>query len=349
MAVKTLRLRNLSAFEDVTFKLSPGINVLLGANSTGKTHVLKWLYATLKVFEKERKKKVFDPVLHLMDLLSNKFLRVFLPASGEVGDLVRRAAGASSGELRVEGQGEVLGIEIDAGGGFGFEPNRWTPRTVVTYIPSREMLAHYEGFVSEYLKRESQFDETFFDLCVSLGETPLRSVVNDFAYKVSSTITDVVGGAVELDGGRFYVNFERSGGPRLEAQLVAEGLRKLASVARLVRTGAIAEGSLLLWDEPESGMNPRLVAAVARILGILVREGVQVVIATHDFLLAQRISLLAEAKDPIPARFFLLSREGEGKPVQVVSGGTLTDLPRTPMEDEYLRLYDDQRAAFAED
>jgi len=51
MAIKTLTIENLTAFERATFEFAPGINVLLGANSTGKTHALKWLYASVKALE----------------------------------------------------------------------------------------------------------------------------------------------------------------------------------------------------------------------------------------------------------------------------------------------------------
>lgn len=341
MAEKTLRLKNLGAFDDLTIDLSEGINVLLGANSTGKTQILKWLYAMLKAYER--------PVLPGSDdmlELKQKIERVFMPASQLSSGLIRRAAEVGQGSATVVGDRGKLPITISPKHLFGIDGSSRTVGATVTYIAAREMLAHYEGFVAAYLKRESAFDETFFDLCVSLGESPLRAKEGDFAHDVAAEIEKVIGGAVELDGGRFYVNFEASGGPRLEAQLVAEGLRKLASIARLVRTGAIAKGSLLLWDEPESGINPRLVAAVARILGVLVREGVQVVLATHDYLLARRISLLTEMEDAIPARFFLLSREGEGAPVTVSTADTYEDLPQTPIEEEYLRLQDDARAVF---
>ena len=48
-------------------------------------------------------------------------------------------------------------------------------------------------------------------------------------------------------------------------------------------------------------------------------------------------------------RFFLLSRPSVNAPVEVASGSTLSDLPRTPMEEEFLRLYADERRAFSAD
>ena len=42
---QSLRLQNFTAFQDTTFAFVPGINVLVGENGTGKTHVLKVLYA----------------------------------------------------------------------------------------------------------------------------------------------------------------------------------------------------------------------------------------------------------------------------------------------------------------
>ena len=40
-----LRLENFTAFADATFEFVPGINVLIGKNGSGKTPVLKALYA----------------------------------------------------------------------------------------------------------------------------------------------------------------------------------------------------------------------------------------------------------------------------------------------------------------
>ncbi|GAB4161068.1 MAG: hypothetical protein Fur0021_33830 [Candidatus Promineifilaceae bacterium] len=55
MKIQKLRLEQFTAFADTNFVFDPGINVLIGANSTGKTHVLKATYAMLKVCENAKR------------------------------------------------------------------------------------------------------------------------------------------------------------------------------------------------------------------------------------------------------------------------------------------------------
>jgi recombinational DNA repair ATPase RecF len=45
MAIAGLRLSEFSAFDEASLSFSPGINVFIGRNSNGKTHILKLLYA----------------------------------------------------------------------------------------------------------------------------------------------------------------------------------------------------------------------------------------------------------------------------------------------------------------
>ena len=49
--VQGLVLNKLTAFHEAEFTFSPGINVFIGANSTGKSHVMKIIYSLLKVCE----------------------------------------------------------------------------------------------------------------------------------------------------------------------------------------------------------------------------------------------------------------------------------------------------------
>ena len=45
MTLTQVKLKRFTAFSDLSIDLSPGINVLVGANGTGKTHLMKVCYA----------------------------------------------------------------------------------------------------------------------------------------------------------------------------------------------------------------------------------------------------------------------------------------------------------------
>ena len=42
-------LKKFTAFEKLGLDFSPGINILIGENGTGKTHILKALYASADI------------------------------------------------------------------------------------------------------------------------------------------------------------------------------------------------------------------------------------------------------------------------------------------------------------
>lgn len=44
MKIKRIKFQNYTVFEDQQMEFSPGINVIIGENGTGKTHLMKALY-----------------------------------------------------------------------------------------------------------------------------------------------------------------------------------------------------------------------------------------------------------------------------------------------------------------
>ena len=49
MTITRVKLENFTCFESLDLEPTPGINVLVGANGTGKTHLMKVCYAGCKV------------------------------------------------------------------------------------------------------------------------------------------------------------------------------------------------------------------------------------------------------------------------------------------------------------
>lgn len=342
MTLTSVTLTNFTVFEDARFDLCPGVNVLIGANATGKTHAMKAMYAGLCSWGVEDSLSV---------AAYEKFAGVYVPESGWVGRLVRRSEPRST-EFRVELRS---GVEVESPsirfignpGTFSASRHPGHPlRVPALYIPSREVLSMFEGFIAAYRNRELSFDETFFDLCVALSATPLRGERAEQARLLMAPLEGLLGGKVILDGTRFYV--QPAGGERCEAHLVAEGVRKIATLAHLVANGSIAPGGVLFWDEPETNLNPRLITQLVDVLVGFARQGVQIVLATHDYLLSHRLSLLAEYGRVAPGtiRFFGLARGEVEGPVQVSAGDTLAALADNPIVDEFARHYDFERSLF---
>lgn len=334
MTLASVTLKNFTVFEDARFELCPGINVLIGTNGTGKTHAMKAMYAVLRASTKSE--------------IADKFLYVFMPAEHNVGRLVRRDYKGTAAGVRAEmADGRWAHAGLSSHAMLVWDPQPLQSPLACAYVPSREVLSMFEGFIAAYRGRELSFDETFFDLCVMLDATPLKGERAEQAALLRTKLEEILGGKVIREGSRFYV--QPPGGERYEAHLVAEGLRRIATLAHLVANGSIAPGGVLFWDEPETNLNPRLITQLVDVLVEFARNGVQIVLTTHDYLLSHRLSLLSEYRkntDAPPIRFFGLARsEAEGS-VAVTAGDTLADLPDNPIVDEFARHYDFERSLF---
>ena len=59
------------------------------------------------------------------------------------------------------------------------------------------------------------------------------------------------------------------------------------------------KGAVLFWDEPEANINPTHIPIIADMLLALQRSGVQIFIATHDYILAKYIETRALKTDNV--------------------------------------------------
>jgi hypothetical protein len=329
------------------------VNVILGTNGTGKSHAMKAAYAALRAMETERvttanmKAARIAAGMHSHEY-PDKLVRVFEPEREDLLRLIRRGVGEAPAELTVvvDGQPTQLVIQRTVGGVVTSEPDRATSPKAL-FLPSREILSMFDGFLAAYSNRELSFDETYYDACLALSASILRGERYEATASLRAPIERALGGPVVLDGSRFHIR--RPDGD-MEPHLLAEGWRRLAALAHLIANGSIAPGTAFFWDEPEAGLNPRLIVLVADLLLDLAARGVQVFIATHDYLLSRRLSVVAEyGKRPdAPSRFFLFHRADEAAPVTIAAGSTLAELPEDPILAEFTRHYDFERDLFQE-
>jgi wobble nucleotide-excising tRNase len=152
-------------------------------------------------------------------------------------------------------------------------------------------------------------------------------------------LEEAMGGKIELDhSGRFYLRTRSTG--RFEVHLVAEGLRKIATLARLIATGALLDTGYLFWDEPEANLNPRIVKEAARIILEVARGGIQVFVATHSLFLLRELQILQQSQyASVKTRCFGCHRLSDGS-VDVTQGATMDDIGSIAALDEELSQSD---------
>ena len=337
--LRSLEVRNFTAFPEARLDFAKGLNVIVGENGTGKTHLLKLPYAVMAMSAEEgRKPNGRQPTkAFLKTRLAEKLVSVFRPE--RLGRLALRQQGRSRCEVKLgfSQPGTSLGfnfasqhkseVVVDR------SPNAWCDHAPV-FLPARELLTIYPGFVSLYETHHVEFEETWRDTCLLLGAPPVRGPRGKTVGALLDPLEEQIGGRVILeDNGRFYLR--PTGARNMEMPLVAEGWRKIAMLARLIATGSLLDKGCLFWDEPESNLNPKLIRKVAGAILRICGAGVQVIVATHSlFLLREFEVLLKREFENIEHRYFAL-RRGDGA-VEISQADEVGDVDPLTLLDEEL-------------
>lgn len=350
--LKSLKIRDFTVFEAADLEFAKGLNVFVGANGTGKTHLLKLPYAVMAMSAEEGKRRTAPPTKTILQTrIAEKISSVFRP-EGRLGRLVHRQRGRNNSEV------EMSFLQPRTSLTFRFSslaksettvdnaPLKWQDRPPV-FLPTRELLTLYPGFVPLYETRHLEFDETWRDTCLLLGAPALKGPREATISHLIEPLEAQLGGRVVLDSnGRFYLRPSNAG--NMEMSLVAEGWRKIAMLVRLISTGSLLDKGCLFWDEPESNLNPNLIREVAKaILGIC-KAGVQVLVATHSLFLLREFDILLEGEfAEVEQKYFALRRNGGG--VEVSQDNYIGSVDPLLLLDEELDQSDRFVATFMSD
>ena len=306
MTLTKITLDRFTAFAGLELPFSAGINVLIGTNGTGKTHLMKACYAACDVAKTG-------------DSFAEKLVRVFLPSGLDPRRLVHQRSSmrhlhrdVATGSVFVHRGQRVLRTT--------FFPRRRRREVIVstdecwkdpdlesTYIPVKEMLSNAPGFLSLYASRIIHFEEVYADILHRAYLPALREPMDAQRRKLMVRLRKSMSGTVLVKDDEFFLR-NRQG--TIEFTMLAEGIRKLALLWLLIQNGTLPNGSVLFWDEPETNLNPSLFGTVISVLLELQRAGVQIFLATHSYVILEEIHLQMQPEDQVA--FHSLYRNDEG-------------------------------------
>ena len=264
MAIENVKLTGISVFKRVDLNMSPGINIIIGENGTGKTHLLKMIYFAYsdkkyileeKYIRKYHEESIYEPNVVVT---YNKNETCWIQKSGK--------------KLKDENEKDPI------------------------YIPVSEMLSHSKGFLALNSKYKMPFETTEIDI-ISNAELPETREISELNKKLLDKISSIIDGEVVYENDTFYIL--KKEGFKIEFSVDAEGLRKFGLLFKLIRNGLIENGSVLLWDEPEVNINPELIPVLVDILLELQSNGVQIFISTHSYNLAKYFEVKRKEKNQV--------------------------------------------------
>jgi ABC-type lipoprotein export system ATPase subunit len=325
--------KKFTVFRDASFTFSRGLNVVIGSNGTGKSHVLKLAYTAARWSQEmalREKTQIRPDKATLQKELGQKLVGVFRCEG--LGRLSTRGKGIQRTEVSVS-----FHQRTEANMEFSFSTKSTTDAVLekapseffsdeAVFFPTKEMLTMFPGFTSLYRNYALQIDETYFDLCLALEKPLPRGPKLAEVKPLLASVEKILRGSIQEKNGRFYLVQEVGG--EFEIPLVAEGFRKLGTVAYLLANGTLGRQSILFWDEPETNLNPAYMVKLAELLVAIARNGTQVILATHSLFLMRELSLqlgLAENQST-ERKFFALEREAEERPARVNEGASAEEI-----------------------
>ena len=328
MTITAIQLERFTTFQKNRIEFSPGLNVFIGANGTGKTHLMKVAYAACDISKTKQD-------------YAEKLIRVFLPSKRSLGRLVKRQRGIAHSHV------EVFRNDLKLRVSFSNHANkpesatvtgarRWIEQPVESvYIPVKEMLSNAPGFRSLYAQREVHFEEVYSDILDRAYRPALRGPIDATRHRLLDYLKKTIEGKVLVKDEEFFLK-SRHG--NLEFSLLAEGMRKLALIWLLVQNGTLLDGSVLFWDEPETNLNPKLFGPLIDVLLELQRLGVQIFLATHDYIILKEIDLRQKEGDQIS--FHALFRDPKSGDIACHSSAEYAGIHPNAIADAFSDVYD---------
>lgn len=302
MPLTRIEAENFTVFEKIAIPFCRGLNVLVGENGMGKTHIMKMAYAACQASKRDIS-------------FSHKTVMLFRPEQVGIGRLVNRnQKGVNTAKICIESDTAKIGMS------FSTRTRKWDAEVkseekwekqmsdlTSVFIPAKEILSNAWNLDAAVKMGNVEFDDTYLDIIAAAKIDISRGADSAARKRYLDVLQKISTGKVTLHEERFYLKPGTQA--KLEFNLVAEGLRKIALLWQLIKNGTLENGSVLFWDEPEANINPKYIPILAELLMMLESEGVQIFVSTHDYFLSKYIEVKRGKDNEV--QYVSLYKEGD--------------------------------------
>ena len=305
------------------------INLFIGHNGSGKTFLLKALYAALRTVEIYRRGKEQRSE---KEILSDKLYWTFQAPT--LGELVKKGDSSLSFSMK-SSKDEVFSY------GFGSSTiknvatvnNTFEQKSDNTiFIPAKEILS-LRDVILEARENFSSFgfDDAYYDLARALRPTTKGRNVKSFANARKSLET-IIGGRIGYDEKQKAWFFYGENNKKFDLSITSEGIKKISILDALLGNHYLSKGSIVIIDEAEANLHPEMIARFMDIVYELAKGGLQFFISSHSYFVIKKLYVLAQKHQmSIPTWSF---ENGSAERFDL-----LEEMPENAIVNESIRLY----------
>jgi len=332
--IESFNLENFGPLASVSAQDLGPINLMIGANSTGKTFLLKALYSMIR--SQEEFGRGDDP-RDFDEVLADKFYWTF--QADKLGDLVKKGEGNRLKATITMDDNCSLVLDFGPDTTKKITPilNNLNKRDANSiFLPPKEVLSLSKVILKSVLQdRSFGFDATYVDLVLAL-QNPTQKGRNYKSFmKSRQKLESMFHGKVEFDSKNDKWIYKQ-GNSRFSVNTTAEGIKKIAILDILLGNRYLSPQSVVFIDEPESALHPSAISEFLDIVDLLSKQGIQFFITTHSYFVVKKLYLLA-MRDKASLPVLLASENGSWMQSDLKDG-----MPQNSIIDESIRLFEQE-------
>lgn len=329
--IKSILINNLGAISYLNAGNLGMINLIIGPNQSGKTFLLKALFAALKTVETYRRGKEFRTD---REILSDKLFWTF--QTSELGNIVKKGEKNMSFSMVSNGD-EMFTYSF---GPFttkqaNIDQNTFEQRSSNSiFIPAKEIISIKDIILEAKEDNRFGFEEPYSDLAKALNRTQKGRNYRSFA-DARQNVNEMVGGRLEYNEDKKEWQFRDSNRRVYDISATSEGVKKLSILDLLLGNHYLDNQSIILIDEVEANLHPSLITRLLDTILMLAKAGVQFFIASHSYFVIKRLYIMAHRQEmSVPVLSF---NDGE-----CAVSDLQREMPKNPIIDESINLYKDE-------
>lgn len=330
MSIKRVTIKNYGPIGSADCGGLGKLNLLIGTNGSGKTFFLKALYTALKTTEQYQRGKETRTANELLEEALYWTFQV-----GLIGDLVTKGEGNLVFSMQSE-KGKEFSYSFGSSTKKQIKSlsNTFAPTDVNSiFIPAKEAISLQDVILRSYdIDKEFGFDRTYVDLSRALSKTIKGRNYKSFS-NARQSLTKILGGRIEFDSSKKSWVFNDNEKRTFDINATSEGIKHLGILDLLLGNHYLKRGSVVIIDEVEANLHPRMIYEFMKILVQLAKDGIQIFLSSHSYFVIKSLYILSH-KENMSIPVLSLTRDG------VIQSDLKKGMPDNPIINESVAIYE---------